>query len=64
MELTVGLLKEFLNMYPDDSPVEFQMISDKNGKYYQLDFYRLKDRGDEKQHICHFEWNPIKGLET
>ena len=51
-------------MYPDDSPVEFQKIHDQNGKYYQLDFHRIKDRGNEKQPVCHFEWNPIEGLET
>lgn len=59
MELTVGELKELLNVYPDDSPVIFQHIIMLDGRHYRLNFCRIDDRGTENQSICHFEWNPI-----
>lgn len=54
MELTVGELKEMLNIFPDDFIVQFQDVRAIDGKVFPLDFYRLKDRGG----ICYVEWNP------
>ena len=68
MELTVGKLKDMLAPYPNHCPVKFQHIILPNGKHYQLNFYRIDDRGVNEDRgigegsICHFEWSPITGL--